>query len=66
MSPEEKGRRERRGLHEVEEKQKPKQSAAACQQTRLYLDADHFLWDVHHSIGQPALQAFGKISDGLS
>lgn len=33
---------------------------------RVYLDADHFLWDVHHGIGQPALQALGKVADGLS
>lgn len=31
----------------------------------LYLDADHFLRDVHHGIGQPALQALGKVADGL-
>lgn len=31
-----------------------------------HLNADHFLWDVHHGIGQPALQAFGKVTDGLS
>ena len=32
----------------------------------LYLDANHFLWDIHHGIGQPALQALGKVTDGLS
>lgn len=32
----------------------------------VHLNADHFLWDVHHGIGQPALQAFGKVTDGLS
>lgn len=32
----------------------------------LYLDADHFFRDVHHGIGQPALQALGKVADGLS
>lgn len=32
----------------------------------LHLNADHFLWDVHHGISQPALQAFGKVTNGLS
>lgn len=32
----------------------------------VYLDADHLLWDVHHGVGQPALQALGKVADGLS
>lgn len=32
----------------------------------VYLDADHFLRDVHHGVGQPALQALGKVADGLS
>ena len=35
-------------------------------QRGAYLDADHFLRDVHHGIGQPALQALGKVADGLS
>lgn len=32
----------------------------------LYLGADDLLREVGHGVGQPALQAFGKVTDGLS
>lgn len=32
----------------------------------LYLGADDLLREVSHGVGQPALQAFGKVTDGLS
>lgn len=31
----------------------------------VYLNAHHFLRYIHHGVGQPALQALGKVSDGL-
>lgn len=36
------------------------------QEKQPHLHANHLLWDVHHSAGQPALQTLGKVADGLS
>lgn len=41
-------------------------SSSETQHKGVHLNADHFLWDVHHGISQPALQAFGKVTNGLS
>lgn len=32
----------------------------------VYLGADDLVGKVGHGVGQPALQAFGKVTDGLS